>query len=1057
MVSNQTDLVKFSIEDNEMDAEYTPRHLFCEMDELFENSEWRESARWLKFEEEVENGGRWSKPHVATLSLHSLFELRSCLLNGATLLDFPGEDLPNIVDGIMDSVIRLHLLSEDHRENVRNVLLLKHVHQHEKEFQRQISNGEKRPFPLIKSLADLGKRASHIDMKDLGSLSHVPSSSLLAANASSLNLKQSPTQPIFELTGSQTRISKTDSKAKMNQNFMRKIPTGAEASNVLVGEVDFLEHQFTVFVRLAKSVILGDLTEVPVPTRFLFIILGPKGNLPRYHEIGRSVSTLMSDEIFHEVAYKAKNKHDILNAFDVFLDQVTVLPPGEWDPNIRLDPPNKLPLKEERLERLAESTKLNGSLTTVLKKEEEPHSHEFDPGLTFTGRFCGGLIDDCKRKLPWFLSDFKDGLNFQCLSSILFMYFACLSPIITFGGLLGTATDQNMSAIESLLSGAICGILYSLFSGQPMTILGSTGPVLVFETILNQFSKDNGIDYMGFRAWIGLWTCLILVIIVVTDCSALVKYITRFTEESFASLIAFIFIKESISKLIEIHKTYEYSNDPNKYVNDYLNNSNCSRCVHLGNQTIAGNFLNQKECENLGSAYQFRKDCKYSPDVFFVSVFLYIFTFLLAMTIRAFRTSRFFPSSIRSKVSDFGVVITIISAVALDSYLGFDTPKLIVPLKFETTIPTRGWFINPIERNKDKIWLAFAAVIPALLATILVFMDQHITAVIVNRKENKLKKSSGYHLDLLIVAIAIGINSLIGIPWFVAATVLSINHVLSLKKESEASAPGEKPKFLGVIEQRLTGTVVFMLIGSSVFLSTLLRKIPMPVLYGIFLYMGISSLNGIQFMQRLILFFMPEKHQPDYIFLRHVRTFKVHIFTIIQISCLAMLFIIKMNKTISILFPIMVLALVGIRKLMDYIFTQKELSYLDDIMPEIVKRSKEDGKDVGELESQEGKTHIKTDSINISTELSKTHIWQELVNSDKQLSNERDSLVYRKKKHSDSKPIYRKHDLTASPVIDEDANVPLVEKNLTISQNSIPTIVIEPSNTSKNQNNSTKL
>lgn len=97
----------------------------------------------------------------------------------------------------------------------------------------------------------------------------------------------------------------------------------------------------------------------------------------------------------------------------------------------------------------------------------------------------------------------------------------------------------------------------------------------------------------------------------------------------------------------------------------------------------------------------------------------------------------------------------------------------------------------------------------------------------------------------------------------------------------------------------------------------------MPVLYGIFLYMGISSLDGMQFMHRLLLPLMPEKHQPDHIYLRHVRTFKVHAFTLIQIACLILLFLIKMNKTISISFPIMVLALVGIRKLMDYFFTQK--------------------------------------------------------------------------------------------------------------------------------------
>ena len=60
-----------------------------------------------------------------------------------------------------------------------------------------------------------------------------------------------------------------------------------------------------------------------------------------------------------------------------------MLPPGEWDPNIRLDPPNKVPLKEERLEHIAERNKLNGSLN---KSDEEIHPHETDPGLEFTGR-----------------------------------------------------------------------------------------------------------------------------------------------------------------------------------------------------------------------------------------------------------------------------------------------------------------------------------------------------------------------------------------------------------------------------------------------------------------------------------------------------------------------------------------------------------------------------------------------------------------------------------------------------------------------------------------------
>jgi anion exchange protein len=604
---------------------------------------------------------------------------------------------------------------------------------------------------------------------------------------------------------------------------MKKIPAGAESANVLVGEVDFLDHQFSAFIRLNKSCVLGDFTEVPVPTRFLFIILGPKGNINKYHEIGRSISTLMSDDLYHEVAYKAQERDELLKAFDQFLDQVTVLPPGEWDPNIRLDPPKKVPTQEERLEQLQ-----NGSIN---KSDDDIHPHETDPGLEFTGRFCGGLIDDIKRKSPWYLSDFKDALSFQCLSSVLFMYFACLSPIITFGGLLGTATEFNMSALESLVSGALSGILYGLFSGQPMTILGSTGPVLVFETILFNFSKENGIDYIGLRAWVGLWTMVILITIVITDCSALVKYITRFTEESFASLIAIIFIKESIFKLLKVSEKYRTSSDPLDYYVDREKNPNCMRCILLNfnqsemsfNVTDGIEFFGEKQCQQLGANYEFRRDCAFEPDVFYFSVFLYIFTFLFAMCLKSFRNSPFLPSTFRYKVSDFNIVIVILSAVLLDSYCGYNTPKLDVPLKFETTIPTRGWFINPITRNPDKPWLALLAIIPALLATILIFMDQHITAVIVNRRENKLKKGGGYHLDLLMVAITIGINSVLGLPWMVAATVLSINHVLSLKKETESSAPGEKPRFLGVIEQRVTNTLVFVLIGCSIFLSNLLR------------------------------------------------------------------------------------------------------------------------------------------------------------------------------------------------------------------------------------------
>lgn len=86
-----------------------------------------------------------------------------------------------------------------------------------------------------------------------------------------------------------------------------------------------------------------------------------------------------------------------------------------------------------------------------------------------------------------------------------------------------------------------------------------------------------------------------------------------------------------------------------------------------------------------------------------------------------------------------------------------------------------------------------------------------------------LQKGCGYHLDLLMVGVMLAVCSIMGLPWFVAATVLSISHVNSLKLESESSAPGEQPRFLGIREQRLTGLVIFLLMGCSVFMTGALQ------------------------------------------------------------------------------------------------------------------------------------------------------------------------------------------------------------------------------------------
>ncbi|XP_066841757.1 electroneutral sodium bicarbonate exchanger 1 isoform X4 [Anser cygnoides] len=890
----------------EEDEQHVPHDLFTELDEICvkerEDAEWKETARWLKFEEDVEDGGeRWSKPYVATLSLHSLFELRNCIIKGTVLLDMCANSTEEIADMILDQQNQSSEFDESMREKVREVLLKKHHHQNEKKRNNLL--------PIVRSFADVSKRQPDLHPLDKPAQTltpHTPPTTIEAKNG--VNHDTSP----MDL-----------SKAELH--FMKKIPTGAEAANVLVGELDFLHQPIMAFARLTPAVLLSGMTEVPIPTRFLFILLGPEGKSHQYHEIGRSMATLMTDEVFHDVAYKAKNRADLVAGIDEFLDQVTVLPPGEWDPSIRIEPPKNLPSQKKR--------KTPGVLDdNASHRKPEKHS---GPELERTGRLFGGLILDVKRKVPWFWSDFRDALSLQCLASFLFLYCACMSPVITFGGLLGEATDGHISAMESLLGASMTGVVYSLFAGQPLTILGSTGPVLVFEKILYKFCKDYALSYLSLRACIGLWTAFLCVVLVATDASCLVCYITRFTEEAFAALICIIFIYEALEKLICLGETYPvHMHSKLDFLTIYY--CKCEAPTHPSNETLhfwESNKINMSaitwenltvtECRHLHGEFHgpaCGHNGPYTPNVLFWSCILFFSTFVLSSSLKMFKTSRYFPTRVRSTISDFAVFLTIVVMVLIDFLIGIPSPKLHVPHMFKPTRDDRGWLISPIGPN--PWWTVLAALIPALLCTILIFMDQQITAVIVNRKEHRLK------------------------------------------------------------------------------------FIPMPVLYGVFLYMGVSSLRGIQFFDRLKLFGMPAKHQPDFIYLRHVPLRKVHLFTLIQLTCLVLLWVIKVSRA-AIVFPMMVLALVFVRKVMDFCFSKRELSWLDDLMPESKKKKLDDAKNEAKEEEESQKMMeaaaansvqlnlVKTSyldvpkqnnsdrtdpsEINISDEMSKTTVWKALT------------------------------------------------------------------------------
>ena len=135
------------------------------------------------------------------------------------------------------------------------------------------------------------------------------------------------------------------------------------------------------------------------------------------------------------------------------------------------------------------------SRRNTVRKSKEERFHETDPSLIRNSIPFIGIYNNFKVLKQRYKSDWvdwltKDGIK-QCLLSIIFGFMICIAPAIAFGGLMEEITGNIIGTRETLLAHGFCGILYSLFSVQPIVILALTGPVLVFEEVVFEVSSHD--------------------------------------------------------------------------------------------------------------------------------------------------------------------------------------------------------------------------------------------------------------------------------------------------------------------------------------------------------------------------------------------------------------------------------------------------------------------------------------------------------------------------------------------------------------------------------------
>ena len=560
------------------------------------------------------------------------------------------------------------------------------------------------------------------------------------------------------------------------------------------------------------------------------------------------------------------------------------------------------------------------------------------------GKAFSGIVSNVKKRWPHYKSDWTDGLNQKSLSAILFLFFTCLAPVVAFGGLTNIITDGTIGVIEFILSCGISGMVYSLLCGQPMTFLGPTGLTLAFITALYNFTRSRGYAFLPLYSWTGIWTSVILTVLSIFNASNLISFCTTFTDDVFNALLALNFLYEAVANLL------------GNFVNTQIPRATAYTSLNIG----LGTWLATRKVVRVGTK------------------------------------SRLIGKGFRQFCTDFGptVVIIAMSAFSATPFVkGQKIDYLNVASKFELA-GGRGWFPDLLS---VPVQMRFMCVLPAILLSMLFYLDQNITVRTTEASLNVKPSRKGgdkkgyYHQDMLVLALITGGLSVVGLPWVCGATVQSLNHVRACSGsswietrqvpmvageilEEEDGVGGvvkstkiladdevsdgsnsnnggelsfthplilegtrvmralEERKYVDIMESRVTGFTIHAMILSSLLRLPLLSFIPIPVISGIFLYLGLKIMKGNLFFERLGDIMLEEsrfKAMPPY---RNLNRGTLGRYLATQAIALAVIWLLKSNKKYSIFFPACIGVLAFMRRyVLPRFFAYSELKLLDPL------------------------------------------------------------------------------------------------------------------------------
>jgi len=501
-------------------------------------------------------------------------------------------------------------------------------------------------------------------------------------------------------------------------------------------------------------------------------------------------------------------------------------------------------------------------------------------------RGIGHIRKELVQRRAYYVSDWRDGCSFKVAAATCYMFCASIAPAITLGAFLLLEVEGRMGPIEVLFSTALCGVVFSTVAGQGLVIVGVTGPVCIFSATVYAWSKELKVPFLPWMGWIAIWACAMHLALALCGACRFVSAVTRYACETFGSLIGVIYV-----------------------------------------WTAAADVVRFFQEESAASAL--------------LCLVLCLGTHSLAEALSGAREWTLFNAAVREALASYAVPLsmllcTVVSIVARDTSLAVDVPRIQVADAFAPTLE-RPWLVDV---GSCPLYGVFLAIVPALILTVLFFFDHNVSSLMAQAPEFNLRKPAAYNWDFFVVGILILVCGLLGLPFTNGLIPQAPLHVKALATYEERHAKDGSTRIVvrQVAEQRVSNCMHALAIGLCCTppVLKLLQTIPLSVLSGLFLFMGLSSFVGNGFVARLLLPLRDPKRRSPALYgslkplLGTAKGVKeVTLYTLLQFLLWAAIFGVTETPA-AIVFPLLIAALVLVRwGVLPRLFSDEAIQQMD--------------------------------------------------------------------------------------------------------------------------------